>query len=127
MTKKRAWLHVLSVAVVVIPNLIYMLCNIQVLKDANWLSLTMTALLVLGVIGLGALAHFKPKAGIWVVLIGVFVLALANMSYVAGIALIIEGVGLALESYLIRPIIKEEKIKELKARGETVTYTSEVK
>ena len=124
--KLRILLETASISSLAIPNLIYMLCNIDVLKEANAIALTMVALLVLSIIGLGALIHFKVKAGIWLMIIGIFVLILSNVSYVAGIALIIEGIGLAIDGYLIRPLIIREKIKELEKNGKSVTYTRNI-
>lgn len=127
MSKKRMMYHTLSVTMLTAPNIVYLLCNFQVLKEAHTVALTMTALLVLSIVGLGALAHFKANAGIWVSLIGIFILALSNIAYVAGIALIIEGAGLAVDGYAIKPLIKQEKIKELEANGKQVTYTTDIK
>jgi len=127
MSKKRIAWHALSVSILTVPNLIYLCCNIQILKEANAIALTMSALLVLSIVGMGALAHFKPKSGIWVTLIGVFVLALSNISYVVGIALIIEGSGLAVDGYGIQPMIVKQRIKELEEDGKQVTYTTEIK
>lgn len=126
MSKKRIAWHALSVSVLSVPNLVYLLCNIQILKEANAVALTMSALLVLSVVGLGALAHFKPKSGIWVTLIGVFILSLSNISYIAGIALIIEGSGLVVDGYAIQPMIVKQRIKELEEDGKQVTYTTEI-
>lgn len=126
MSKKRIAWHALSVSVLSVPNLVYLLCNIQVLKEANAIALTMSALLVLSVVGLGALAHFKPKSGIWVTLIGIFILSLSNISYIAGIALIIEGSGLVVDGYAIQPMIVKQRIKELEEDGKQVTYTTEI-
>lgn len=126
MSKKRIALHTLSVSLLTAPNLVYLLCNVEVLKEANAIALTMTALLVLSVVGLGALAHFKPKSGIWILLIGIFVLSLSNISYIAGMALIIEGSGLVVDGYAIEPLILKQKIKELQQNGQSVTYTKEL-
>lgn len=126
MSKKRLAWHSLSVAILTVPNFTYLLCNFQVLKEANAIALTLSALLILSVVGLGYLAHFKPKSGIWVTLIGIFILSLSNISYVAGIALIIEGSGLAVDGYAIQPQIIKQKIKELEENGKQVTYTTEV-
>jgi uncharacterized membrane protein YpjA len=102
------------------------LCNVQVLKDTNVIALTMLSLVVLSIIGLGALIHFKVKAGIWLVIIGLFMLVMSNVSWVGGIAFIIEGIGLALDAYIIQPLLIKEKIKELEADGKSVTYTKEI-
>lgn len=126
MKKKRILLHILSISLLVAPNLIYLICNLSLFKEAHALALTMVAILVLCVVGLGALLHFKAKAGIWTMIIGAFVLAMSNISYVAGIALIIEGIGLALDGYLIKPLIIKAKIKELEADGKSITYTREI-
>lgn len=126
MSKKRIALHTLSVSLLTAPNLVYLLCNAEILKEANAIALTMTALLVLSVVGLGALAHFKPKSGIWILLIGIFVLSLSNISYIAGMALIIEGSGLVVDGYAIEPLILKQKIKELQQNGQSVTYTKEL-
>ena len=126
MSKKRLLLEVLSILVLVVPNLVYMLCNLQVFKEAHYLALTMVAIIVLCIIGLGALIHFKAKAGIWLAIIGVFVLVMSNISYVAGIALIIEGVCLSLDSYLIKPLVIRLKIKELEENVKSVTYTKSI-
>lgn len=126
MSKKRVAWHALSVSILTVPNIIYLTCNIQILKEANAIALTMSALLVLSVVGLGTLAHFKPKSGIWVTLIGVFVLSLSNISYIAGIALIIEGSGLAVDGYAIQPMIVKQRIKELEEDGKQVTYTTTI-
>lgn len=127
MSKKRIAFHTLSIGLLTAPNLIYLGCNFNILKEANAVALTMTALLVLAVVGLGALAHFKADKGIWVALIGIFILSLSNIAYVAGIALIIEGGGLAIDGYLIKPQIVKQKMEELKANGEQITYTREIK
>ncbi len=127
MSKKRIVLHSLSIGLLTAPNLIYLGCNFDILKEANAVALTMTALLVLSIVGLGALAHFKADKGIWVMLIGVFILSLSNIAYVAGTALIIEGAGLALDGYLIKPQIIKQKMEELKQNGEQITYTREIK
>ena len=111
MSKKRIALHSLSIGLLTAPNLVYLGCNFDILKEANAVALTMTALLVLSIVGLGALAHFKADKGIWVMLIGVFILSLSNIAYVAGTALIIEGAGLALDGYLIKPQIIKQKMK----------------
>lgn len=126
MSQKRAWLHVASIATLTAPNMIYLGCNFNVLKEANAIALSFTALLILSIVGLGALSHWKPKGGIWVTLIGIFVMALSNIAYIAGLALIIEGGGIALDNYLFAPLIKKQKIKELKENGEQVSYTTEV-
>lgn len=126
MSKKRFWLHAASISFLTAPNMIYLGCNFDVLKEANAVALTMTALIILAVVGLGALAHFKANGGIWVTLIGVFVLCLSNIAYIAGVALIIEGGGLAIDGYLFKPLIKKAKIEELKENGETVSYTTQV-
>lgn len=126
MKKKKVLLETASISLLTLPNLIYMLCNLSVLKEANVIALTMVSLLVLAIIGLGALVHFKVKAGIWIMIVGLFVLVMSNISYVGGVALIIEGAGLALDAYLIRPIIIREKIKELEANGKSVTYTRNI-
>lgn len=127
MGKKRLWLHIASVTLLTAPNAIYLGCNGSLLKEANAVALTMTALLVLSIIGLGALAHFKTNAGVWTTLIGIFILSLSNIAWVAGIALIIEGGGLALDGYVFKPLIHKAKMEELKHNGESITYTSEVK
>lgn len=127
MSKRRLALHSLSVGILTAPNIVYLLCNIKILKEANAIALTMTALIVLAIVGLGALAHFKANGGVWCALIGVFILSLSNIAWVAGIALIIEGLGLAVDGYAIRPLIKKQKIKELEADGKQVTYTTDVK
>ena len=126
MSKKRLLLHSLSIAILTAPNGIYLACNFDVLKEANVVALTMTSLLILSIIGLGALAHFKANRGVWVTLIGIFVLSLSNISYVAGIALIIEGGGLTVDGYVFKPLIMNIKTKELEDAGKNVTYTRNI-
>lgn len=126
MSKKRIWLHVASVSTLSVPNLIYLGVNFEILKEANAIALTMSALLILAVVGVGVLAHMKVNGGVWALLIGIFVLSLSNIAYIAGFALIIEGGGLALDGYLLKPMIEKQKIKELKEKGENVTYTTKV-
>lgn len=127
MSKKRVWLHTASISLLTAPNIIYLSCNFNILREANAIALTMTAMLVLSIVGLGALAHFKANSGIWVTLIGVFILSLSNIAWVAGIALIIEGGGLAIDGYVLKPLITKIKIKELEDNGKQVTYTREIK
>ena len=127
MSKKRAWLHTASIGILTAPNIIYLSCNFNILREANAIALTMTAMLVLSIVGLGALAHFKANSGIWVTLIGVFILSLSNIAWVAGIALIIEGGGLAIDGYVLKPLITKTKIEELEDNGKQVTYTREIK
>ena len=127
MSKKRAWLHTASISLLTAPNIIYLSCNFNILREANAIALTMTAMLVLSIVGLGALAHFKANSGIWVTLIGVFILSLSNIAWVAGIALIIEGGGLAIDGYVLKPLITKTKIKELEDNGKQVAYTREIK
>lgn len=127
MSKKRAWLHTASISLLTAPNIIYLSCNFKILREANAIALTMTAMLVLSIVGLGALAHFKANSGIWVTLIGVFILSLSNIAWVAGIALMIEGGGLAIDGYVLKPSITKIKIKELEDSGKQVTYTREIK
>lgn len=127
MSKKRVLLHAGSLTSLIVPNLIYMGCNVEVLKEANAIALTMTGLLILSIVGLGALAHFKTNIGVWCAIIGVFILSLANVAYVAGIALIIEGGGLALDGYVFKPLLTKQKMEELKQDGEQITYTREIK
>lgn len=127
MSKKRFLLHAASMSLLTVPNLTYLGLNFDILKEANAISLTMTALLILAVVGVGALAHIKTNAGVWASLIGVFVLSLSNIAFIAGIALIIEGGGLAIDGYIIKPLIEKQKIRELEENGNTVTYTKEIK
>lgn len=126
MKKKRIWLHVASVSILSVPNLTYLGFNFDILKEANAIALTMSALMILAVVGVGVLAHIKFNAGVWALLIGIFVLALSNIAYIAGYALLIEGAGLALDGYVFKPLIKKEKIKELKEKGENVVYTDKI-
>lgn len=127
MSKKRAWLHTASISLLTAPNIIYLSCNFDILREANAIALTMTAMLVLSIVGLGALAHFKANSGIWVAIIGVFILSLSNIAWVAGIALLIEGAGLAIDGYVLKPLITKTKMKELEDNGKQVTYTREIK
>ena len=124
--KKKILLHILSICLLVIPNMVYLICNVGLLKEVHAVALTLVAIVVLSIVALGALLHFKAKAGIWVMIIGAFVLAMSNVSYVAGIALIIEGIALALDAYLIRPILVKIQIKELEASGKSITYTRNI-
>lgn len=126
MSKKRIWLHVASLSILSVPNLVYLGVNFDILKEANTIALTMSALLILAVVGVGVLAHMKVNGGVWALLIGIFVLSLSNIAYIAGFALIIEGAGLALDGYVFKPLIEKQKIKELKEKGENVTYTTKV-
>ena len=116
----------MSIATLTAPNGVYLACNYDILKEANVIALTMTSLLILSIIGLGALAHFKANKGVWVTLIGIFILSLSNISYVAGIALIIEGGGLAVDGYVFKPLIANTKMKELEDAGKSVTYTRNI-
>ena len=127
MSKKRFWLHTASIALLTAPNAIYMGCNFDVLKETNAVALTLTALIILSIVGLGALAHFKANSGIWVTLIGILVLCMSNIAYITGVALMIEGGGLAIDGYVFKPLIKKTKIEELRNNGETVTYTTSIK
>lgn len=127
MSKKRLWLNIAAYSTLVIPNIIYLSCNVQVLKEANAIALTMTAMLVLAIVGLGALTHIKMNSGVWVVMIGVFILSLSNIAYIAGIALIIEGSGIAIDGYVFKKLILKEKMKELEENGKSITYTREIK
>lgn len=127
MKKRIFWMHTLSASLLSVPNLVYMGCNVQILKEANAIALTMTAMLVLSIVGLGMLTHIHINTGVWVTLIGVFILALSNISYVAGIALIIEGSAIAVDSTVLKPSILKLKTEELKKNGESVTYTREIK
>ena len=126
MKRKRIWLHVASISILSVPNLTYLGFNFDILKEANAIALTMSALMILAVVGVGVLAHIKFNAGVWALLIGIFVLALSNIAYIAGYALLIEGAGLALDGYVFKPLIKKEKIKELKESGENVVYTDKI-
>ena len=127
MSKKRFWLHAASLGLLTGPNAIYLGLNFDVFKEANAVALTLTALIILSIVGLGALAHFKANAGIWATLIGVLVLCMSNIAYIVGVALMIEGGGIALDGYIFKPLIKNTKIEELRENGETVTYTAEIK
>lgn len=127
MSKKRIWIHTVSIAFLTAPNMIYLGCNFDILKEANTIALTMTAMLVLSIVGLGSLAHFKANSGVWVTVIGIFILSLSNIAWIAGMALLIEGGGLLVDGYLFRPWIEEIKLKELEESGRKITYTREIK
>lgn len=127
MSKKRIWLHIASISFLTAPNMIYLGCNFDILKEANTIALTMSAMLVLSIVGLGSLAHFKANSGVWVTVIGIFILSLSNIAWIAGMALLIEGGGLIVDGYLFRPLIEEIKLKELEKSGRKITYTREIK
>lgn len=127
MSKTRIWLNIGAYSTLIVPNLIYLGCNVQVLQEANAIALTMTAMLVLAIVGLGALTHIKMNSGIWVLMIGIFILSLANIAYIAGIALIIEGISIGIDGYVFKPLITKQKVKELENNGRTITYTREIK
>ena len=127
MSKRRGLLNALSLGLLTAPNLIYLCCNIPVIKEINAIAITMTALIVFSIIGLGTLAHFKANGGVWTTVIGVFIISMSNIALVAGVALIIEGIAVAIDGYVIKPLIKKEKIKELEANGKSVTYTTNIK
>ena len=42
-------------------------------------------------------------------------------------ALLIEGAGLAIDGYALKPLALKLKTEELKENGESVTYTREIK
>ena len=127
MSKRRMLLHTASMITLIAPNTIYLFCNFDVLKEANAVSLTMVAILTLSIVGVGTITHVKVKGGVWALLIGLFILALSNIAYVAGIALIIEGAGVAVDGYVIKPLIEKSKIREFENNGRTITYTKEFK
>ena len=127
MSKQRIFYHILSATILTVPNLTYLGLNFDVLKEVNAISLTMTALLILSVIGLGTLAHLKLNGGVWAILVGIFILALSNLQYIAGVALVIEGGGMALDGYVFKPLIQKAKIKEFEKNGGSITYTKEFK
>lgn len=126
MNKKILLLHIISLALLIVPNLVYLICNLNVFKEAHAIALTMVAMVILSCIVIGALLHFRFNMGVWLAIIGAFVLALANISYVAGIGLLIEGIGLIVDGYFIKPIIVNLKTKELEEHGKQVTYTRRI-
>lgn len=123
---KKFLLELTSFIVLVVPNLIYLLTKIDVIKETHAIALTMVAMVVLSVIGLGVLLHFKFNIGVWMVIIGAFVLALSNISYVAGVALLIEGLGLTIDGYVMKPLRIRIKVKELEKDGKSITYTRRI-
>lgn len=127
MSKRRMLLHTASMITLIAPNTIYLFCNFDVLKEANAVSLTMVAILTLSIVGVGTITHVKVKGGVWALLIGLFILALSNIAYVAGMALIIEGAGVAVDGYVLKPLIEKSKIREFENNGRTITYTKEFK
>lgn len=126
MRKKILLLHILSLALLIVPNLVYLICNLNVFKEAHAIALTMVAMVILSCIVIGALLHFRFNMGVWLAIVGAFVLALANISYVAGIGLLIEGIGLIIDGYFIKPIVINLKTKELEQHGKQVTYTRRI-
>lgn len=126
MNKKILLLHILSLALLIVPNLVYLICNLNVFKEAHAIALTMVAMVILSCIVIGALLHFRFNMGVWIAIIGAFVLALSNISYVAGIGLLIEGIGLIIDGYFIKPIVINLKTKELEQHGKQVTYTRRI-
>ena len=126
MKKLRILLEALSITILTVPNLIFLLCNARVLKEAHYIAITMIAIVILAVICLGAFIHCKIKAGIWLLLIGVFVVSVSNISLFGGIALIIEGIGLAIDGYFIKPLVVNLKVKELEKNGKSVSYTRNI-
>ena len=119
-------LHLASIIILVVPNLIYLLTKLDVIKDTHAIALTMVAMVVLSVIGIGVLLHFKFNIGVWITIIGAFVLALSNISYVAGVALLIEGVGITLDGYIFKPLRIRARVKELEKDGKSITYTRRI-
>lgn len=119
-------LHLGSILVLVVPNLVYLLTKLDVIKDTHAIALTMVAMVVLSVIGIGVLLHFKFNIGVWITIIGAFVLALSNISYVAGVALLIEGVGITLDGYIFKPLRIRARVKELEKDGKSITYTRRI-
>ena len=119
-------LHLGSILILVVPNLIYLLTKLDVIKDTHAIALTMVAMVVLSVIGIGVLLHFKFNIGVWITIIGAFVLALSNISYVAGVALLIEGVGITLDGYIFKPLRIRARVKELEKDGKSITYTRRI-
>ena len=123
---RKFLLHLASIIILVVPNLIYLLTKLDVIKDTHAIALTMVAMVVLSVIGIGVLLHFKFNIGIWITIIGAFVLALSNISYVAGVALLIEGVGITLDGYIFKPLRIRARVKELEKDGKSITYTRRI-
>ena len=124
MGKKRLWYHMISLSLLTVPNLTYLGVNFDIVKEANAISLTMTALLILSVVGFGAATHIDVNKGVWALLIGVLVVSLSNISYIVGIALIIEGAGIAIDGYVMKPLIEIEKVKEKSEHGTESTTTT---
>ena len=123
---KTFLLHLASIIILVVPNLIYLLTKLDVIKETHAIALTMVAMVVFSVIGIGVLLHFKFNIGVWITIIGAFVLALSNISYVAGVALLIEGVGIALDGYIFKPLRIRARVKELEKDGKSITYTRRI-
>lgn len=123
MKKYRIMLQIAAMVILIVPNLIYLICNFSVFKDRNVVAISMIAMLIFAIVGLGALLHFKVKAGVWTTIIGIFILAVGDLAHITGIALLIEGIGLILDGYIIRPILIKLKIRELEENGESITYT----
>lgn len=123
---KTFLLHLTSIIILVLPNLIYLLTKIDVIKETHAIALTMVAMVVFSVIGIGVLLHFKFNIGVWITIIGAFVLALSNISYVAGVALLIEGVGITLDGYILKPLRINARVKELEKDGKSITYTRRI-
>lgn len=119
-------LHLGSILILVVPNLVYLLTKLDVIKDTHAIALTMVAMVVFSVIGIGVLLHFKFNIGVWITIIGAFVLALSNISYVAGVALLIEGVGITLDGYIFKPLRIRARVKELEKDGKSITYTRRI-
>ena len=125
--KKKYWImQAVSIIVILTPIIVFASVSGGSLTGKQWLGLTMSGLIILSLVLLALMIKVKIRAGVWLLMTACVMLVLQNLGYILGMGLLMVGLGLTIDAYLIRPLILKYKRGMLKDNGETVTFSQRI-
>lgn len=118
--------NTLSYILLLVPILVYSICNVDKLTKNNVIGLSLAGFIILSLVLLAVLVKIKVKAGVWLCIVAIVLLVMQDITAVLGYGLLCVGGGLILSEYIMKPITEHYKEAYYKDEGKTITYSKNI-
>lgn len=124
--KKYILFSILGFIVMIVPVLIYNLCNWNAFVDITATKFTFTFLIALSMLGLAALTKTKKKTFVWLMVIGVMLAIFGTAGVQIGCSLLIIGSSMIIDQFVLNKLALKYKEAWYNESGRTITYTRNI-
>lgn len=117
---------IIEFIVLIFPLLIYAIFNAKNFTKETTIGLSITGVIIIAILGIVLMCKVKLKGGVYILITAIIILILQDITTVLGTGLLIGGISLSIDGYIINPVKQYYKGMYYDSTGRKVVYSKKL-